>query len=53
MGNDSKPSKQIKINNWRIIAIDEILQSGKPYTASQLAKLIGDHGNTEKSDFSP
>ena len=53
MSNDSKPPKQIKINNWRIIAIDEILQSGKPYTASQIAKLIGDHGNTEKSDFSP
>ncbi len=52
MSDKTKPCKQIKINNWRIIAIDEILQSGKPYTAAQLAKLIGDHGESEKSDFS-
>ncbi len=45
-------TKQIKINSWRIIALDNILQSGKPYTAAQLAKLIGDHGQTEKADFS-
>lgn len=53
MSGKTKPYKQIKINNWRIIAIDEILQSGKPYTATQLAKLIGDHGETEKTDYSP
>ena len=53
MSSKTKPYKQIKINNWRIIAIDEILQSGKPYTATQLAKLIGDHGETEKTDYSP
>ena len=52
MSKDNK-TKQIKINQWRIIAIDEILQSGKPYTAAQLAKLIGDHGETEKTDYSP
>lgn len=44
--------RQIKINNWRIIEIDSILQSGKPYTAAQLAKLVGSHGNSSEKEFS-
>ena len=46
-------SKQIKLNSWRIMEIDSYLQTGKPYTAAQLAKLVGDHGNNEKTNFSP
>ena len=45
-------SKQIKINTWRINSLDNILQSGKPYTAAQLAKLISNRGDGEKADFS-
>lgn len=53
MSNDTKPAKQMKLNNWRIIEIDSILQSGKPYTAAQLAKLVGNHGNSSEKEFSP
>lgn len=53
MNNDTKPAKQMKLNNWRIIEIDSILQSGKPYTAAQLAKLVGSHGNSDEKEFSP
>ncbi|MBR5966386.1 MAG: WYL domain-containing protein [Treponema sp.] len=34
--------KQVKVNNWRIVAIDEILQSGRPYTAKELSARIED-----------
>ena len=49
----SAGKKQIKLNSWRIMEIDSYLQTGKPYTAAQLAKLVGDHGNNEKTNFSP
>ena len=52
MNTKSNNRKQIKINNWRILALDNILQSGNIYTATQLAKLIGDHGDSEKADYS-
>ena len=34
--------RQIKINNWRIVKIDELLQSGRWYTAKEIAKSIED-----------
>lgn len=34
--------RQIKSNNWRIIKIDELLQSGKWYTSKEIAKSIED-----------
>ena len=33
-------SNQNKLAAWRILEIDSYLQTGKPYTASQLVKLI-------------
>jgi len=34
--------RQIKINTWRIIKIDELLQSGNWYTAKEIADAIED-----------
>ena len=34
--------RQIKINNWRIIKIDELLQTGNWYTAKEIAETIED-----------
>lgn len=34
--------RQIKINNWRIVKIDELLQSERWYTAKEIAKSIED-----------
>ena len=34
--------RQIKINNWRIVKIDELLQSGRWYTAKEIAESIED-----------
>ena len=34
--------RQIKINNWRIVKIDELLQSGRWYTAKEIAEAIED-----------
>ena len=34
--------RQIKINNWRIVKIDELLQSGRWYTAKEIEKSIED-----------
>ncbi len=34
--------RQIKINNWRIVKIDELLQSGRWYTAKEIANSIED-----------
>lgn len=49
----SASSKQTKLNSWRILEIDSYLQTGRPYTAAQLAKLISEHGNNEKTSYSP
>ena len=32
--------RQVKVNNWRIIKIDELLQTGKWYTAKEIAKAV-------------
>lgn len=40
--------KQTKLTAWRILEIDSYLQTGKPYTAAQLAKLVGTHDNGKK-----
>ena len=32
--------RQIKINNWRIVKIDELLQSGRCYTAKEIAEEL-------------
>ncbi|MGN0739175.1 MAG: helix-turn-helix transcriptional regulator [Treponema sp.] len=32
--------RQVKVNNWRIIKIDELLQSGKWYTAKEIALAV-------------
>ena len=42
-------SKQVKVNNWRILALDNILRDGRPYTAASLAKLISDNGRADYS----
>ena len=34
--------RQIKVNNWRIVKIDELLQSGRWYTAKEIAESIED-----------
>ena len=47
-----RPSRQTKINSWRILELDSILQSGKPYTAMQLAVKLG-VGSNGKPDYSP
>lgn len=47
-----RPSRQTKINSWRILELDSILQSGKPYTAMQLAMKLG-VGSNGKPDYSP
>ena len=44
----AEPERQIKLNSWRILEIDSYLQTGKPYTAAQLAKIIASHGNGGK-----
>ena len=45
----ARNGRQTKINTWRIAEIDAILQSGKSYTARQLAEMVGKGG----ADFSP
>ena len=45
----SQLEKQVKVNNWRILALDEILQSGESYTAARLAALISDNGHADYS----
>lgn len=45
-------SRQTKINSWRILELDSILQNGKPYTAMQLAMKLG-VGSNGKPDYSP
>ena len=45
-------TKQIKLNSWRILEIDSYLQTGKAYTAAQLAKLVGSHDD-KKNEYSP
>lgn len=52
MKNEPRPSRQTKINSWRILELDSILQSGKPYTAMQLAVKLG-VGSNGKPDYSP
>ena len=47
----SASSKQTKLNSWRILEIDSYLQTGKSYTAAQLAKLVGSH-DAEKNEYS-
>lgn len=32
--------RQIKVNNWRIIKIDELLQTGRWYTAKEIAQAV-------------
>ena len=32
--------RQIKVNNWRIIKIDELLQTGRWYTAREIAQAV-------------
>lgn len=32
--------RQIKVNNWRIIKIDELLQTGRWYTAREIAQVV-------------
>ena len=44
-------SKQTKLIAWRILEIDSYLQTGKSYTAAQLASLIGTH-NKDKNEYS-
>ena len=50
---NSMQHKQIKVNNWRILELDSILQSGKSYTAKELSMLVGSHGSDGKPEFSP
>ena len=32
--------RQVKVNNWRIIKIDELLQTGKWYTAKEIVQAV-------------
>lgn len=47
----AEPKRQKKINAWRILEIDSYLQTGKSYTAAQLAKLIAKNGFDD--EFTP
>ncbi len=49
----SNSTKQVKINTWRIIKLDAILQSGRSYTAKELAERVGKSGSDGKTDYSP
>ena len=44
-------STQTKLIAWHILEIDSYLQTGKSYTAAQLASLIGTH-NKDKNEYS-
>ena len=43
--------KQTKLTAWRILEIDSYIQTGKSYTAVQLASLIGTH-DKDKNEYS-
>lgn len=45
-------NKQIKINNWRIVTLDQILQDGRFHTVSELADRIGNKGSDGRTEFS-
>ena len=47
----AEPKRQKKTNAWRILEIDSYLQTGKSYTAAQLAKLIAKNGFDD--EFTP
>ncbi|MBR0123871.1 MAG: WYL domain-containing protein [Treponema sp.] len=48
----TKQSKQTKMNTWRIMEIDQILQSGEWHTAKELSMRVGNRGPNGKPEFS-